>query len=251
MPDPRTDSAGQPWAGRVLKPSPFSGDDGSADPALADAVARYARQEAGLEVVVTALAPARVLVPVLAEVEQTGAGEHGLAVDTAASAGVVALAAPDGRQALPVFSSVAALTAWRSDARPVPVEAARAALAAVAEQWSLLVLDPGGPVTVVIPRPAVWAIAQQKEWRPAVTRDGVDPQVAGAIVAALDDIPAVAQVCAEPGGQSEVAVVLALRPGLDRAGLDAAVQAVNARLAADPVVTDRVDSLELRITTAG
>src|SRR5690625_2700584 len=103
-----TDSAGQPWAGRELKPSPFSGDDGAADPALAAAVQRYARAEVGVDAVVEALAPARVLVPVLAELEESGTGEHGVQVDKAASSGVVALAAPDGRQALPVFSSVAA-----------------------------------------------------------------------------------------------------------------------------------------------
>ena len=57
----------------------------------------------------------------------------------------------------------------------MPSEVARAALSAVTERWELMVLDPGGPTTVLVPRPAVWALAQQQEWQPAVvTTGGVD-----------------------------------------------------------------------------
>src|SRR5690606_18587419 len=139
--------------------------------------------------VVARLAQTRVLVPVLAEVEATGTVEHdGVehTVDKEASSGVVALESADGRRALPVFTSVASMRAWRADARPVPVEATRAALSAVNEKWSLLVIDPEGPVTALVPRPAVWALAQGIEWRPALvpTDDGleVDAEVARAIV---------------------------------------------------------------------
>jgi hypothetical protein len=55
---------------------------------------------------------------------------------------------------------------------------------------------------------------------------------------------------AEPGRKAEVAVVLALDPGLDRAGLDRVLGQVNARLGASKVVSERVDSLELRIAAA-
>ena len=47
--------------------------------------------------------------------------------------------------------------------------------------------------------------------------------------------------------RAEVAVLLRLVPGLDRARLDGVLARVNAALAADETVTVRVDSLELRL----
>jgi len=63
-------------------------------------------------------------------------------------------------------------------------------------------------------------------------------------------VPHVARAHAEPGRRAEVAVVLDLTPGLDRARLDAVLARVNEALAADDTVAARVDSLELRLTTA-
>lgn len=139
------------------------------------------------------------------------------------------------------------MAAWRTDARPVPAESTRAALSAVAEDWALLVVDPGGPVTALIPRPAVWSIAQGKQWVPAV-RDGVvDPTVAEAIISAVRVLPHVGRVGAEAGGRAEIAVVLGLEAGLDRTELNGVLAEVNAALAASSLISDRVDSLELRI----
>jgi len=237
--------------GRALPPSSgFAGDDGSADAELARLLAAHVAGTATLREVVARLAATRVLVPVLPELGELGESEDGLHVDKEASAGVVALEAPDGRRALPVFTSVATMTAWRADARPVPVEAPRAALSAVSEDWSLLVVDPAGPATVLVPRPAVWALAQGKEWRPAVEDGVVDPEVVAAVTSAVAPLQHVASVGAEPGRTAEVAVVLRLDPGLDRAGLDGVLAAVNARLGASDVVGERVDSLELRIGAA-
>ncbi|MES6118677.1 SseB family protein, partial [Cutibacterium acnes] len=110
-----------------------------------------------------------------------GAGhEHGEAHDgdRHASASMVTVRTPDGREALPVFSSVAALTAWRRDARPVPHQAVRAAMAAVDEAGGVLVLDAGSPAPVLIPRPAVWALARREAWVPALA----DPTVVRELV---------------------------------------------------------------------
>src|SRR5699024_5913827 len=112
-------------------------------------------------------------------------------------------------------------------------------------------IDPAGPVTALVPRPAVWAIARDRTWVPAVGAGGVvDPEVHLAIVAALTGVPHVGRVGTAPGRPSELAVVLGLDPGLDRAGPDAVVADVNARLAAIDVVSERVDSLELRVGRA-
>lgn len=243
--------------------SQFAGDDGSADPELAGLLRAHVDGTGSLRDVVRRLAATRVLVPVLAElavadvVEHEGtSGTQELHVDKEAAAGVVAIEAPDGRRALPVFTSVEAMTAWRADARPVPVEAARAALSAVSEDWSLLVVDPAGPATALVPRPAVWALAQGEEWRPALVPAGpdgaleVDPEVAAAVSDAAAPVQHVVRAHAERGRRAEVAVVLALDPGLDRSGLDRVLAQVNARLGASTVISARVDSLELRVGAA-
>lgn len=234
--------------------SQFADDDGSADAELTRLLAGYITGTTPLRDVVARLAETRVLVPVLAELGVAEQNPDGLTVDKEASSGVVALEAPDGRRALPVFTSVAAMQAWRADARPVPVEASRAALSAVNENWALIVVDPAGPSTALVPRPAVWALAQGQEWRPALVphEDGivVDPEVASEVAVAAAPVQHVVRAHAEPGRTAEVAVVLALNPGLDRAGLDAVLAQVNARLAASEVISARVDSLELRIGVA-
>jgi len=236
--------------GRELPPSsPFAGDDGTADPAVAAALAALEAGTGTVAAVVDALAGTRVLVPVLAELEVEDVvvhDGHEHTVDKEASAGIVALQAPDGRTALPVFTSVATMTAWRPDARPVPSDVARAALSAVTEGWEVLVVDPGGPTTVLVPRPAVWALAQQERWLPAVTPDGVDPALRAAVVGAVSTVAGVVEVDAVPGSRAEVAVVVDLVAGLDRAGLDAVLAQVNAAVAGVELVATRVDSLELR-----
>ena len=93
-----TDGATEEESGRALPgASPFAGDDGSADPELAALLEGYRAGTASVADVVARLAKVRVLIPVLAELDVVEQGEHGQLVDKQASAGVVALAAPDGR----------------------------------------------------------------------------------------------------------------------------------------------------------
>jgi hypothetical protein len=241
---------------RDLPPtSAFADDDGAANPGVAACLARLAAGSATVADVVTALAGTRVLVPILATEEDGGTealdgAEPTATADRHASAGVVAVAAPDGRTALPVFTSVATLGQWRAGARPMPAETTRAAAAAVGEGW-ILVIDPGGPVTVLVPRPAVRALATGTAWEPAVRDGAVRPEVRAAVRAAVAGVPSVAAADAVPGSRTEVAVVLAVLPGLTRPALDALLADVAARLAADPATTAAVDSLELRVRTAG
>jgi len=241
-------------AGRELPPSsPFAGDDGTADPGVVRALSDLQQGTGSVAAVVGALHGTRVLVPVLAELEVEDVvvhDGHAHTVDKEASAGIVALQAPDGRTALPVFTSVAAMNAWRADARPVPSDVARAALSAVTEGWEVLVVDPGGPTTVLLPRPAVWALAQQLAWEPAVGPDGVDPVIRDAIASAVSSVRGVVAVEAVAGTRAEVAVVVDLVPGLDRAGLDAVLSGVNHALGTVELVATRVDSVELRPRSA-
>jgi len=239
------DSAGVPWKGRDLKPSPFSGDDGHADPELAAVQEQWRSGAAGLPALVRALAGKRVVIPVMAQVENLVMNETtNLVADKDASTGVVCVSAPDGRIALPVFTSVPALMRWRGDARPIPVESERAALAAVSEEWPLLVLDAGDGQPAIIPRPAVWALAQGKahQWIPAPE----DAELAAEINRLLSQISVVNRAEVGPGKRAETAVTVQLQPGLDRQQLQLVLQEVQERLGRSEMVAERVDGLELR-----
>jgi hypothetical protein len=237
-------------AGKEIPESIFADDDGSADALLAQALIRHGRGKAHLSEVVEALAYARVLVPVLASGDHRVVGKQGLEQDEVASAGVVAVELPDGRSALPIFTDVDAMRAWNPTARPIPAEGPRAALAAVAEGWSVLLINPARE-TVAIPRPAVWALGRGEVWRPAVVESEVDPEVRAAIRDSVSLDANLLEVDAVPGSQAEVAVVLGLTSGLGREELNAVVERVQAQLAASEVVAERVDSLQLRVVAAG
>lgn len=233
---------------KEIPESAFADDDGTADARLAQALIRFSRGKAPLVDVVDALAYARILVPVVAKGEQREVGKHGLEQDTVASTGVVAVEAPDGRMALPIFTDVDAMTRWKPEARPIPAEAPRAALAAVAEEWSLLVLNPGME-SVVIPRPAVWALGQGQPWRPSVSDGAVVSDVKQAIVAAVTTDDILLAVDAQPGRDAEVSVVVTLVPGLTQPEVNDLVRRVQRDLAASEVVASRVDSLSIRLAS--
>lgn len=240
-------SDGEPF--KDIPESIFADDDGSADARLAQALIKYSRGKAPLTDVVDAVRYARVLVPVLASGEMRHMGKHGLEQDAVASTGVVAVQMPDGRAALPVFTDVDAMKAWNADARPIPAEGPRAALAAMAEEWSTLVVNPGME-TVLIPRPAVWALGQGEEWKPAVVDGVVEEDVLEAVRAAVRTGDQLRGVDAVPGHSAEIAIVLSLTPGLSQPELDDLVQDVQRQLAQSDVIATRVDSLELRLGRA-
>jgi hypothetical protein len=234
------DSAGIPWAGRTLTPQPFAADDGGADAALAGALA-----VGNLEQVAAALLTARVLVPVVAVLGDGPApiGPHGRPVDKSADMAVATLVAPGGRRALPVFSSAAALADWDATARPVPAEGPRAALSAVQDGCAALVLDPGGPSPIVLPRPALWSVAQGRRWVPPER----DPEVLEAVRAAVEDLPEVTGLRLAAGEAAVLTVVLTVRPGLHADELSALLDAVRAGLSSAEVLAERAESLTLTV----
>ena len=237
-----TDSAGVPWAGRSLTPQPFAGDDGSADAGLAAALAA-----GDAEQVAAALLTARVLVPVVAVLGEDAApiGPHGRPVDKSADMAVATLVGPDGRRALPVFSSSATLATWDA-ARPVPAEGPRAALSAVQDGCTALIVDPAGPHPVLLPRPALWALAQGRPWVPPHR----DPELADAVSAALAGLPDVAGTRLDEAPDAGLTVVLAVRPGLDADQLRALLAQVRARLGGSELLAERADALALTVVRA-
>lgn len=242
----------EPHAARkILRPNPFAGDDGSVPPALAEALAEGDPTQRLLSVV-RAMAGSRVIVPVVAHAHP-GREDDGsvsghvthrsgdVVADACAAAATVSVRTPDGRAALPVFSSMEAMRAWNDTARPVPVHAPRAALASVSESDGLIVLDPASPVAVLLPRPAVWALGQQRDWVPSWQ----DPELPGLVARALAGITVFTGCRLERGRTSELRVLLAVRPAAGRDEVHDAVTAAQQALASDSQIVDRVDSLEL------
>src|SRR5690606_10671982 len=126
-------------------------------------------------------------------------------------------------------TDVDAMKMWNPQARPIPAEGPRAALAAVAEEWSALVLNPGME-TVLIPRPAVWALGRGEHWRPAVVEGQVDEEIRAAVASAVSLDDSLRDVDVAPGRGAEVAIVLRLVPGLTQPEVEAVVQRVQREL---------------------
>ncbi|HEY7988438.1 MAG TPA: SseB family protein [Lapillicoccus sp.] len=243
-----SDSAGTPWAGRALTSTGFDDDDGRADPELVAALKLvHARPSAESDArLVRAAAAARWLVPVVAVLEEADDGAHGHTVDHRTDMAVVTLTAPDGRRALPVFTSAEALAAWDADARPVPVTAARAAQAAVAEGCQVAVVDLGGGAPTELRPSMLWALAQETQWRPA----HADPFVAKAVSRAVADEQHVLALRVEEGqppGGGVLRVVLGLPAGLPGDVVEAVATRVGERLATDGEFRARVDELTFAI----
>jgi hypothetical protein len=214
----------------------FAGDDGTADPALAAALAAWAAGESP-EPVYAALVGGRVMVPVVAVAVNVDAVTG---ADKETDMLLVTIRGEDGRTALPAFTSLAALTEWNAEARPVPVAATTACLSTVAEQRELLILDPGGPVAFPVEGPALRALAQGRVPVPPLA----DPEVAAAVdrVTAAEPMLTRHRLVASEG-DADAVLVFGLQPGADPA---AVAQALARALAGDPVLRERLDlGLEL------
>lgn len=230
------DSVGQPWTGRDLPPAPYAGDDGRPDSTLTAVLARLGTGPEAETELVRALGPARVFVAVVALPGESKDGRSDM--------GLVWLDRLDGRRALPVFTSPQSLAAWRAEGRPVPADGRRVALSAVAEGAELLHLDPGGPVEYVVPRPALWALAQDRDWRPAYGNPVVTQTISD-MCAELG-----LTVGCERGEAAELRVVLSLPPGLDAGSLDGVTTGLSRRLGQSDVVTEQVDSVEITVRSS-
>ena len=262
------DSAGRPWEGRSLAGDDarihnFEDDDGTADAGYLAAAGALVDGSGDEAAVVASLATARVFIPIIAQLGAEAEGVDGLTADKQADMALVTLKAADGRTAMPAFTSADHLSAWHPGARPVAVYAARAALSAVAEGAELLVLDPGSDLTLVVRRPAVWALAQQQEWVPSYT----DTALAAEMTAAAAGFPAVRNIELLPGSGvgavtargvaltgggagPELQVVLYLEDGLDAGAVQELVAGLQTAWSRNVLFGERVDSMEIKLRRA-
>lgn len=248
----QADSAGQPWAGRSFDANPHSGDDGSAPAELVAAIAAFRGGETSLTEVVTAFRAARFLVPLVAEAGDVGFTDEGLKVDKTQELAIVTVASPDGRSALPVFSSVTAMSQWNPDARPVPADGVRVALAAAGEGTPIVVLDAGTPTQLVLRRPALWAIAKGQAWRPPHDDARIDAVVQASVLT-NPEIHSVALRDGDPAASlagPDLAIDLVLEPHLDEARLNELLQRVASSWLEDQYFAEHVDRIGLNVIPA-
>ncbi len=213
-------------------------DRGDADPAAVAALRAFASGQGSEHAALSALASARLLIPVvavLAEAEEADGGA--LTAGRAPTAGravppgpqpvppgpqpgsalrqekVSEMALPtlighDGRPAVLAFTGLSSLTAWRPDARPVPVPASQAWRAAA--ETGAVVIDVAGPVPLVVDGARLAALAAGRPVPPPQE----DPEVLAVVAAALADEPSIAEFGLLPGDDgTDVTLQLGLAAG--------------------------------------
>ncbi|UNO39112.1 SseB family protein [Streptomyces sp. MST-110588] len=211
----------------------FSDDDGSADPELAAALAAYAQDRSTEPRLLAALADARLLVPVVAVLGEVETGPDGLRREKTSDMAVPTLQAPDGRRALPAFTSMDTLHRWRPDARPVAVPLRQALLAASHEKADTVVIDMAGPVTYQLTGPALRALAEGRTDSDPLA----DPLVTEALRSIVAGEPGVRTARLEPSADADGTLALALTPG---ASAPEVLQRLAQSLAADETLRARL-----------
>jgi len=200
----------------------FRDDDGAADPRVQAALAAYHAGQGSEQEALTALAAARLLVPVVAAPG---------AAPTASEMALPTLIGQDGRPAVLAFTGLGTLARWRTNARPVPAEADRVWRAAVADGCAV-VIDVAGPVPLAVEGARLAALAAGQPVPPAHEDGDVRAQVEAAIAAE----PMIAGFSLAPSQQVDLAVRLHLaavnRGGGDwRPVVNRAAQGIAGRLA--------------------
>ncbi|MFJ9694576.1 SseB family protein [Kitasatospora sp. NPDC101183] len=243
----RKDFSNPAFAGKSIPNPGFSEDDGGADPALAAALARWSQDGSAEPEVLAALTPTRLMVPIVAILGEVEVDDHGHKHDKSSDMAVPVLEAPDGRRALPAFTSLESLARWRADARPAPTAAPQAAMVAFSERADTLLIDPAGPVPYALGGARLRALAENRRYLPPAA----DPEVREAVRALLAAEPQVLTALLAPSEDSDGVLALVFDPALDRDGLQEAAQRVVRAVAADPLLRVRLDrGLDLAVLPA-
>ncbi len=183
----------------------FRDDNGAADPRLAAALAAYQAGRESEQAALTALAAARLLVPVVA-VLADGSAAGG---DKNSEMVLPTLIGRDGRPAVLAFTSVDTLARWRANARPVPAEADRVCRAAVADGCAV-VIDVAGPVPLAVEGARLQALAAAQPVPPAHEDPDLRAEIEAVIVAGE---PVVGGFTLAPSRSADLAVRLRLASG--------------------------------------
>ena len=246
----------------LAAPTPFAGDDGTARPEVsavleADGLPRHEY----LDRLWAALAGGRLIVPVAAHPMPSrppagGAGPQRVRLsrggvkpdvpdheahttDACQDAATLAVSLSDGHVALPVFTSAQAMSVWRTDVRPVPVEPRRAAQVACLSTDQLWVLDPGSR-DLRLPRPAVVALAGGEDWVPSWRNGPVQAEVS----AQLEEIDGVTGVAFAPGQDAELRVFIRIDASRGRSAVARTLETCQ-HVMVNPAWGELIDTVEL------
>lgn len=241
------DSAGVPWEGRAFEPNSWAQDDGSCPRPLAELLSKDLLDQSAF---LNALRDQRLLIPLLAYLGESEIGPNGVLVDKSADLAIVAVKTPDGKTAIPAFTSVSQLEAWKPEARPVPVDARKVALACAGEGHERLVIDPAGRA-VVLRRPALAALAQGLGWQKPEKNPRVR-ELVQEVASKMDGIFSVDLFDGDPNNDlshAELKIQLGLRPGITPEGLKQLLHSFTEQLQTKEF-SDLVDSISLKIVMA-
>jgi len=218
-------------------PNPgFADDGGTADPRLTQALAAWSKDRAAEPELLAALTPSRLMVPIVALLGEVETDANGLKHEKTSDMAVPVIEAADGRRALPAFTSLETLARWRADARPAPVAAPQAVLAAYSERADTLLIDPAGPVTYQLTGARMRAVAENRPYLPPAQ----DPEVREAVRVLLAAEPDVLRVELRPSAETDGILALSLVDGLTEDAVRELSQRLAAALAADPVLRVRL-----------
>ena len=248
--DHHSDSSGVPWEGRTFLDNPHAGDSGETP---ADVTERQIAWRAGTGTftdLVAAFAANRFLVPLVTHAGEDFDADNPVMEDKVQELAVITVAGASGEKVIPAFTSVAAMSAWNPEARPIPIEAQRVALAAASEHTDRIVVNPGTD-SIVLRRPVVWSIAQGNPyvapWESteflAETRN---------LLAGIANLLEIGVAPGDPnasGDGPDVTLLLALPDGMNADQVQAVSAAIQARVARNDLFVTVVDSLRLTLST--
>ena len=214
-------------------------DVGQGLPRTARALALGQGNDAGaarLEALVDALVFERVIVPIDVEPDPRVTGVH--AGENGHN--------PIAGEALAIYSSAQALSAHRPGDRPMALDFRTIGLTALVETGGRIVVNPGTDA-VLLPRPAVAALAQGDEWLPA-WRDGSLRELL--LAEATAACPAIVDVEIAYAGDGLTRVVVSVdrasfAQGTDASAMKEALSGVLNALGTNPRLIASADRVEI------
>lgn len=270
------DSAGQPWEGRTFEHSEtaFADDDGSTPKIFAEAMERRQKaaadlldvdkiRETGSDSLLSALAWShadvlhslgniRVLVPLMTEAGDVGVTPDGKPVEKTQELAIVTVRTPDGRTAMPVFTSVEAMKAWDETARPTPVPGPQAAIAAMEDGSDLIVVDPRAETEFAVRATEVRTVALRQGRTPPWHDEGLIHMVRLSLLG-IDGVVGVQMLPGDLDARlkdPEVDLVVQVEAGRNKEELDEVSSQASAVLQKLDVLHGTVDSMRMRLVSA-
>ena len=247
--DQHADSSGVPWEGRTFHDNPHAGDTGETPIDVTERLNAWRAGTGSFTDLVAAFAVNRFLIPLVTYAGDDFDVNNPVMEDKIQELSVITVAGPSGEKVIPAFTSVAAMSAWNSDARPIPIEAQRVALAAASEQTDRIVVNPGTD-SIVLRRPVVWSIAQGNPYIAPWESTKFVTETRN-LLSGIDNLLEIGVAPGDPNATGEgpdVTLSLGLIDGLDTEEVHTLIAEIQARVSGSDLFTSRVDALALTLS---